>query len=234
MSSQQTTDRGLRILLGDDHVLMLGGIRSLLEPQFQVSGSATDGRQLVDEALRLQPDLVVLDVSMPRLNGFEAAAQIKVALPQTRLIFLSMHSNPMYLRKAQETGADAYVLKTGMANELLEAIRLVAYEGKRYVSPGFHKEVTAQFLNPSLATTREEEGLTARQREILQLVAEGRLNKEIAHELGISIKTVDFHKSRLMAKLGAHSTGDLVRIAVEQGFIPASTPRNGGKSEVPV
>lgn len=222
MHPQRTKVRNLRILLGDDHILMLSGVRSLLEPQFEVAGSATDGRQLVDEALRIRPNLVILDVSMPRLNGFEAAVQIKAALPKTKLIFLSMHSSPMYLRKALEIGADGYVLKTGMAEELLEAIRLIAYEGERYVSPGFHEKVAHAFLTSG--STREEEGLTARQREILQLVAEGHLNKEIAHELGISIKTVDFHKSRLMAKLGAHSTGDLVRIAVEHSLIPSSAP----------
>lgn len=210
-----------RILLADDHALVLNGVRTLLEPYCDVVGTASDGKALLDAALEVEPEMVVLDVSMPRLNGFEAARRIKEALPSTQLIFLSMHSNPLYLKKALEAGADGYVLKTGVAEELLDAIRAVS-DGGSYVSPGFPPETSDRHW--SHKTIREREDLTARQAEILQLIAEGRLSKEIAHSLGISLKTVEFHRTRLMARLGARSAAELVRLAVEGGLIPSSTP----------
>lgn len=210
----------LRILLGDDHPLVLNGIKALLEPHHEVVDCVPDGRQLVEAALRLQPDFVILDISMPLLNGLEAARQIGAALPATRLIFLSMHANPMYLRKAMELGARGYVLKAGVVEELLDAIRAVR-NGKVYVSPGFGQDVIDGLWNRSGGITRQAEELTDRQREILQLIAEGRLSKEIADTLGISIKTVDFHRARIMARLGAHTAAELVRLAVERGLIPA-------------
>ncbi len=220
------TARRLRVVLGDDHALMLNGTKALLEPYCDVVGTATDGRSLVDTALEATPDLVVLDVSMPQLNGLEAAQHIKESLPATKIIFLSMHMNPMYLRKALENGANGYVLKTGVVEELLEAIEQVM-QGETYISPGFGRDVTTALLNCSGKPSREETELTARQREILQLIAEGHPAKEIAHLVGISIKTVEFHRTRMMARVGAHSIGELVRIAMEQGLIPVTTPGIG-------
>lgn len=212
----------LRVLLGDDHPLLLTGIKALLERHYDVVGAVSDGRQLVDAALRLKPDLIVLDVSMPQLNGFEAAKLIRRFSPEVKLIFLSMHTNPMYLRKALSAGAGAYVVKTGLAEEILEAIaQLLA--GNVYVSPVFGHNVLNGFLSRSGKLSRENEGLTDRQREVLQLIAEGRLSKEIAHIVGISVKTVDFHRGRIMEKLGVHSIAELVRVAVEEGLIPSST-----------
>lgn len=220
----------LRVLIGDDHTLLLNGIEALLKPHYEVVGSVTDGRALVEAALRLHPDLVVLDVSMPQLNGFEAAKRIKESLPSVKLIFLSMHTHPMYLRKAIEAGANGYVLKTGVIEELLEAAGQVM-AGKTWFSPGFGPDVLADLLarrgKPAHAEVQE---LTGRQREILQLIVEGRLNKEIAHILGISIKTVDFHRGRMMARLGVHSTAELVRVAIEQGLIPPSASNAAGQS----
>lgn len=216
----------LRVMLGDDHTLILNGIKTLLEPHCDVVGTATDGRSLVHLALEAKPDLVVLDVSMPHLNGLDAALQIKAASPATKIIFLSMHTNPMYLRKALENGAQGYVLKTGVVEELLEAIQQVL-KGETYFSPGFGRDVTTTLLNCSGKPSREETELTARQREILQLIAEGHPAKEIAHLVGISIKTVEFHRTRMMARVGAHSIGELVRIAMEQGLIPVTTPGIG-------
>jgi DNA-binding NarL/FixJ family response regulator len=214
--------RRLRILLGDDHVLVLKGIKALLEPHYDVVGAVPDGRQLVDSALRLKPDFVILDISMPQLNGLEAAKQIKSSLPSAKLIFLSMHTNAMYLRKAFEAGASAYVLKTGVIDELPEALRQVL-DGKTYVSPGCGPKALNGLLGRSGKPSREEDKLTGRQLEVLQLIAEGEPSKEIAHLLGISIKTVDFHRGRIMARLGAHTVAEIVRIAIEQGLIPAST-----------
>jgi len=212
----------LRILLGDDHVLTLNGIKALLQARFDVVGTAAEGRHLVKLALSLKPDLVVQDVSMPQLNGLEAAKQIRAALPSAQIIFLTMHTNPLYLRKALEIGACGYVLKAGAAEELLDAIDQVL-KGGRYISPGFGHDVAESLWNRTGSLAREQPGLTSRQREILQLIAEGRMSKEIAHLLDISIKTVDFHRARIMTRLGAHSIAELVRIAVEQGLLPAST-----------
>ena len=212
------------VLIGDDHALILSGIQALLEKHYRVAGTARDGRQLVEAAKQLHPDVVILDLSMPELNGIEAAKQIHAALPAAKLIFLSMHANPAYLRKALEAGANGYVLKTGMMEELLDAIES-ALQGRTYFSPGFGQELIASLLDRSGRPARPAEDLTGRQLEILQLVAEGRLSKEIAHRLGISVKTVEFHRGRIMAKLGAHSMAEMVRLAVERGLIPPSMPR---------
>ena len=215
--------KGLRILLGDDHALTLRGIKALLETQFTVVGTATDGRRLVELALSLKPDLVVLDVSMPQLNGLEAAKQIHAALPLVKLIFLTMHTNPLYVRKAIEIGAGGYVLKTGAAEELLDAIQQVR-NGGTYESPGLGTGVIEYLKSRSGNAPPEGQELTSRQREILQLITEGYMGKEIAHILNISIKTVDFHRARIMLRLGAHSAAELVRLAVERGLIPAAAP----------
>lgn len=212
----------IRVLIADDHALMLNGIKSLLEDHFEVAGTASDGRELVDSALALKPDLVVLDVSMPQLNGVEAAKQIHAALPAAKLVFLSMHTTPIYVRKALEAGGSAYVLKAGATEELLEAIRQVL-AGNIYLSPALSRDVLPHLLNSAGGPSRENTELTDRQREILQLVAEGRMSKEIAHLLKISVKTVDFHRARIMSKLGAHSVAELVRLAVEEDLIPPST-----------
>ncbi len=214
--------RDPRVLLGDDHALVLSGIGSLLQSRYEVVGTAPDGRQLVQAAARLKPDFVVLDVSMPGLNGLEAAKQIRDCLPLAKLVFLSMHANPMYLRKAFDVGASAYVLKAGLVEELLEAMGQVA-RGNTYISPGFGQDVLQSFWNRSGKPSQQGEELTDRQREILQLIAEGRLSKQIADALGISIKTVEFHRGRIMARLGVHSIAESIRAAVEQGLIPART-----------
>ncbi len=212
----------LRVLIGDDHVLLLNGTKALLETEYDVVGTVTDGRQLVDAALRLRPDVVVLDVSMPHLNGLEAAKRIHAELPSAKLVFLSMHTNPVYLRKAVESGARAYVLKTGAAEELSIAIRH-ALNGDLYFSPGFGSDVIENIWTRNGEPSRQADDLTGRQREILQLIAEGLQGKEVAAILNISVKTVDFHRARIMARLGARSIAEMVRIGVEQGIIPAAT-----------
>jgi DNA-binding NarL/FixJ family response regulator len=207
-----------RILLGDDHSLIINGIRGLLESQYEVVGTADNGRSLVEAALKLTPDLVILDVSMPVLNGIDAAREIHRALPAAKLVFLSMHSSALYLRKALEAGASAYVLKSGASEELLAALEGVR-KGQTYVSPGFDREVLDEVRDWPQRPRRLAVDLTARQRQILQLIAEGKQNKEIAGILHTSTKTIEFHRSRLMTALGAHTVAELTRLAIQIGVI---------------
>ncbi|WP_263419846.1 response regulator [Terriglobus albidus] len=207
-----------RILLADDHSLVLDGIRRLLENQHHVIGSATDGQSLVREALRLRPEIVILDVTMPILNGIDAAREIRKTLPKTKLVFISMHANPVYLRKAIEAGGVAYVLKSGASEELLNAIQIVR-SGGRYFSPSLDRSIVTEVTESPEKPSQGVLDLTGRQRQILQLIAEGRQNKEIADTLYISVRTVEFHRARLMSRLGARSVADLTRFAVQEGMI---------------
>jgi DNA-binding NarL/FixJ family response regulator len=208
-----------RIVLGDDHALILDGIRTVLQVRYDVVGQAKDGRALVQTVERLKPDAVVLDISMPMLNGFEAATQIKKVLPTTKLIFLSQHLNPAYLKQALKLGASGYVLKSGATEELHQAVEAVLH-GQTYISPAFGHNVIDNLWNRSGEVSNESEGLTERQREILQLVVDGKANKEIADILHLSIKTIEFHRARLMSKLGVRSVAELTKVAIQQGLIP--------------
>jgi DNA-binding NarL/FixJ family response regulator len=210
----------LKVLLGDDHVLILDGLRAALQSNYEIVGVAKDGRTLVREAERLKPDFVIIDISMPVLNGFEAAKQIKENLPQAKLIFLSQHLNPAYLKQALRLGASGYVLKSGAIEELQQAIATVL-RGKTYITPAFGEEVIARLWNREGELSGETEGLTDRQREILQLIIEGRGNKEIAGVIHVSVKTVEFHRARIMAKLGVKSVAELTKVALQQGLIPS-------------
>lgn len=207
-----------RVLLGDDHVLILDGIRAALQPHHDVVGQAQDGKALVEAVQKLKPDLVILDIGMPVLNGFEAAKQIKQALPSTKLIFLSQHLNPAYLKHALKLGASGYVLKSGATEELQQAIA-AALRGKTYITPAFGEETITNLRNRSGQISGTAEELTDRQREILQLIIGGKVNKEIAEILHVSVKTVEFHRARLMAKLGAKTVAELAKVAIQQGFI---------------
>lgn len=211
-----------RILLADDHSFILEGVRRLLDVRYEVVGSADNGQALVEAAGRLAPDIVVLDISMPILNGIDAARQIKQALPAAKLVFLSMHSSGIYLRKALEAGASAYVLKSGASEELLKAIE-AALKGETYVSPGFDWNVIDSVRNWTDQPPRAVIELTGRQRQILQLIAEGKQNKEIAGLLNVSVKTIEFHRSRLMLKLGAHTVAELTRFAIQEGLIGSTS-----------
>ncbi len=208
----------MRILLADDHSLILTGIRQLLESRHEIVGTAEDGRALVRAAEVHKPDLIVLDISMPLLNGIDAATEVRARLPRTKFVFLTMHASPIYLRKAISAGALGYVLKSEAAEELLNAIENVR-TGRLYVSPGFDESVIANardWLNKPL---KKAVPLTERQRQILQMVAEGRQNKEIAEIVHISVKTVEFHRGRLMNKLGAHSVAELTKFAIQEGLV---------------
>jgi len=208
----------LRILLGDDHTLILEAIQKLLQSHYDVVGTADNGRDLVQAAILLAPDVVVLDIGMPILNGIDAAREIKQALPTTKLVFLSMLSTAIYLRKALQAGASAYVLKSAAFEELLTAIE-AARKGESFVSPGFGQDVLGDLHKRPDKTTRAVVELTSRQRQILQLVAEGKQNKEIADILSVSVKTVEFHRACLMSKLGAHTVAELTRFAIQEGLI---------------
>jgi DNA-binding NarL/FixJ family response regulator len=209
----------MRVLLGDDHALILDGLRAALQSQYDIVGVAKDGRALVQAAEKLKPELVIVDISMPLLNGFEAAKQIKESLPSAKLIFLSQHLNPAYLKHALKLGASGYVLKAGAIEELQKAISAVV-RGQTYITPAFGEDVIARLWNREGELSEESEGLTDRQREILQLIVEGRGNKEIADILHLSVKTIEFHRARIMAKLGVKTVAELTKIALQQGLIP--------------
>lgn len=205
-----------RILLADDHTLTLEGIRAVIDPHHEIVGMVTDGRALVDAALRLQPDLIVLDITMPLLNGIDAAVHIRKNLPGMKLLFLTMHVNPAYLEAALNAGGTGYVLKSAAREELLEAIDSVL-NGRIYVTPSLSKEHLERFTDPLRAAAALR--LSTREREILQLIAEGRAGKEIAFTLGISIKTVAFHRENIKRKLGLGTTAELTKHAIEQGLV---------------
>ena len=206
------------IVIADDHQLVLEGLKRVVECEGTVIGTVTNGRELVAMAETLKPDIILLDVAMPLLNGIEAARQIKASLPETKFIFVTMQLSREFIREAFEAGASGYVLKHAAASELGLAIRQVS-QGEFFVSP----TASERFLgyqaplnkDPSLLFT----ALTPRQREVLQLVAEGKSGKEIASLLFISVKTVEFHKKRLMEELNLGGTAELVRYAVEQGWV---------------
>jgi DNA-binding NarL/FixJ family response regulator len=206
-----------RILLADDHSIILAGIRSLLEGHYDVVGQVSDGRSLVDAALSLRPDLTILDVGMPLLNGIDAARQIKKEWPRAKLLFLSMHSSKVYVREAIEAGGLGYVLKSSAAEELRTAIQRVL-RGHTYLAKSFDSEVLETVQSSLRKPGRSSVQLTGRQREVLQLIAEGRVNKEIAAILKVSVKTVEFHRGRIMGKLGVHSVAGLIRWAVQAGL----------------
>jgi DNA-binding NarL/FixJ family response regulator len=208
-----------RVLMADDHSLILAGLRKLVEAECEVVGAVEDGRALVEAAQKLQPDLILLDISMPLLNGLDAARQITKLLPESKLIFLTMHASPTYATEAFQAGASGYLLKRSAAAELSLAIRHVL-QGQHYLTPLLTKDVLDSVLKPSTGARGKPAltGLTSRQREVLQLVAEGRGTKEIATILSVSVKTVEFHKSRIMQQLDIHTTADLTKYAITHGI----------------
>ena len=210
--------RRSRILLADDHGLILAGARSLLEAHYDVVGQLGDGRSLVAAALRLRPDLVILDISMPAMNGIDAAREIRKGWPEVKLLFLSMHSSPVYLREAMDAGGAGYVIKSAANEELRIAVERIL-NGQMYISAAFDRDVVERVQASMHVRARTSALLTFRQTEVLQLIAEGWGNKEIASLLNISVKTVEFHRGRIMAKLGAHNAADLIRYAFQSGML---------------
>lgn len=207
-----------RVLLADDHTLVLDGFRKLLEDRCEVVGAAEDGRTLLRMAQELQPDIVTLDISMPQLNGVDAARKLKKILPLTKLIFVTMHADPAYVNEAFKAGASGYLLKRSAGSELLQAIQSVM-DGQCYVTPLVAKGLVKSVVAGDNPTVPKDEPLTVRQREVLQLVAEGMTVKEIASTLNISPKTVEFHKSHIMTQLDLHTTAELTKYALVHGLI---------------
>jgi DNA-binding NarL/FixJ family response regulator len=206
-----TESKRARILLADDHSLVAAGLSKLLETEFDLLGSVGDGRALVAAAKKELPDVILLDISMPLLNGVEAARQLQTAVPEAKLIFVTVHSDSPYVVEAFRAGACGYVLKRSAASELVAAIHEVR-SGNLYVTP-----LIAKSALDGIMKVAEKRGplLSGRQREVLQLVAEGHSAKEIGDILKISAKTVEFHKGLIMKKLDLHSTAELTRYALE-------------------
>lgn len=207
----------IRILLADDHAVVRHGFRMILDAQsdMEVVGEVSNGREAVEAATEIQPDLVVMDVTMPELNGIEATRRIAAAAPRTRVLALSMHKDSVYVREILRAGARGYLLKDSGEGDLLTAVRAVA-KGEGYLSPAVSEAVLSDYRKH---VTNPIDLLTSREREVLQLIAEGKTNKDIAVALSLSVYTVEAHRGRIMEKLNLHSTGELVRFAVRNGVI---------------
>jgi len=212
----------VRILLADDHIVMRNGLRLLLErqPHLQVVGEAADGRQAVALCESANPDVVIMDIAMPNLNGIEAARQIVNRSPRTAIAILSMHSDESYVIRALKAGARAYLLKDSAEADLLAAVRALT-EGKSFFSPAISKILVEDYMRQLESRGAEDtyELLTNREREILQLLAEGRTNKEVANMLNLSLYTVETHRTHILQKLNLHSVPELILYAVRKGII---------------
>ena len=210
----------LRILLADDHALVRAGIRSLIEAVdgFTIVAEAGNGREAVGLAALHRPDVVVMDISMKEMNGIEAAAQIRAATPATRILILSMHVSEEFVQRAVDSGVSGYLVKDSVPMELRMAIEAVA-RGEVYLSPRIARHVVGRSRSGSGEATGSLESLTARQREVLQMIAEGRPTREVAFALKVSVKTIETHRAALMARLGIHDLAGLVIYAVRRGLV---------------
>lgn len=204
-----------RVLLADDHTIFLDALTKLLEPEFEVIGVVTDGRALVSQAPDLKPDVIVLDIGMPLLNGLDAGQQVKERRPETRLIFLTQNQDPNLAAEAFHRKASGYLLKNSAATELVTAIR-EAMRGRTYVSPLIAEAMLSRLSDPA---RKDRIDLTARQREVLQLLAEGKSMKEVGSILNVSTRTVEFHKQRIMELLDLKTNAELIRYAVKEGIV---------------
>ena len=214
--------RKIKVLLADDHKMIRAGLRLVLEqqPDISVAGEADDGRQAVSLAQELKPDVVVMDVGMPNLNGIEASLQIKEARPETAIVMLSMHSDEGYILRALRAGAAGYILKDSAEADLVGAVRAVA-EGKSFFSPKVSRILLEDYMRKLRKTGADDsyDLLSAREREILQLVAEGQSSKEIANLLNLSVYTVETHRGNIMQKLNLRGIPELILYAVRKGIV---------------
>jgi DNA-binding NarL/FixJ family response regulator len=214
----------IKVILADDHTVVRQGLRALLaaEEDIEIVAEAGDGRQAVQLVKKLMPNVAVMDIAMPHLNGLEATRQIARLVPQTKVLILSSYSDDEYVQQLTEAGAAGYLIKQTAANDLLKAIR-EANKGNAYFSPTIAKRLRDQcreaFVNGGQPSRRRSDNLTTREAEVLQLIAEGRANKQIAAELCISIKTVEKHRQQVMNKLGIHDVAGLTRHAIAKGII---------------
>jgi two-component system response regulator NreC len=213
---------GIRVLLAEDHTIVRKGLRSLLDGEagIEVIGEAEDGREAIEKVGQLLPDVVLMDIAMPGLNGLEATRRIKKRFPQVQVVILTVHANEEYIFQILRAGASGYVVKQAAPTELLSAIQ-AAYRGESFLSPSVSRTVIEEYIRRAEATAGEDsyDQLTDRQREILQLIAEGHSNREMAELLHISIKTVETHRAHLMDKLDLHSTAELTQYAIQKGVI---------------
>ncbi len=206
-----------RVMLADDHTILVEAFRKLLEPQYQVVGTAADGRALVETAPRLKPDVIVVDIAMPLMNGLEAGLRLRELMPSVKLIFLTMNEDPDLAVDAIRSGASGYLLKSSAASELMQAIQL-ALKGKSYVTPQIARGVQKAFIKGPRPKTRAK-SLTPRQREVVQLLAEGKSMKEVAEVLKVTPRTVAFHKYQVMEELSVKTTADLIQFAIKSKIL---------------
>jgi DNA-binding NarL/FixJ family response regulator len=206
-----------RIMLADDHTILLEAFRKLLEPRFEVVGMVSDGRALLDAAPKLKPDVIVVDVGMPLMNGLEAGLRLKETMPSAKIIFLTMNDDPDLAMNAMRSGASGYLLKRSAAAELIHAIHL-SLKGKSYVTPQIARGMEKAFINNPNPKDRAK-SLTPRQREVVQLLAEGKSMKEVASVLNVTPRTVAFHKYRVMEELNLQSTAELVQFAMKSRIL---------------
>ncbi len=212
-----SSSKKIRILLADDHAVVRQGFRMILaaQPDMEIVGEAGNGREAVELAEELKPDVVVMDVSMPELNGIEATRRIADSVPRARVLALSMHKDSVYVREMLRAGARGFLLKDAIDRDLLAAVRSVA-SGEGYLSPAVSEAVLSDYRRH---VTDPLDLLSSREREVLQMIAEGKTNKDIAAALELSVYTVDAHRGRIMEKLNLHSVGELVRFAVRKGLV---------------
>ncbi len=207
----------IRILLADDHAMVRKGFRLILEAQTDMSivGEAGNGREALEQAEKLHPDVIVMDVAMPELNGIEATRRLAATSPRSRVLALSMHKDSVYVREILRAGARGYLLKDSIDSDLVSAVRAVA-KGDGYLSPAVSDAVLTDYRRH---VTDPLDLLSSREREVLQMIAEGKTNKEVATALNLSVYTIDAHRGKIMEKLNLHSTGELVRFAVRNGLV---------------
>jgi DNA-binding NarL/FixJ family response regulator len=211
-----------KILLADDHAILLDAFRKILEPAYEIVAGVTDGHAMIEAAEKFKPEIIIADISMPRLNGLDAGERIKERLPKTKLIFLTMNEDPDLALEAMRRGAAGYVLKKSAVSELLEAIRQTL-ANRVYISPALAQEPAAVFVSAA-RTTRRARGLSLRQREVLQLLAEGRSMKEAAELLHVKPRTIAFHKYSMMEQLGIKTGAELVQHAMNLGLVARKDP----------
>jgi two-component system response regulator NreC len=214
---ERAAKKKIRILLADDHAMVRQGFRMILaaQPDMEIVAEAGNGREAVELATGLQPDVVVMDVAMPELNGIEATRRITDSSPRTRVLALSMYKDSVYVREILRAGARGFLLKDAIDRDLLAAVRAVA-AGEGYLSPSVSEAVLSDYRRH---VTDPLDLLSSREREVLQMIAEGKTNKDIATTLNLSVYTVDAHRGRIMEKLNLHSVGELVRFAVRKGLV---------------
>jgi len=215
--------KNLRILIADDHELVRRGAVGVLRSRrgWKIVGEAANGREAVEKTIKLKPDVAILDISMPELDGVEAVSQIREAVPETKVLVLTMHESDQIVKRALDAGANGYVLKSDLTEALPKAVKALA-EGKRFLTPKVSEIVLAGFLK-----TRSQQGeragvrTTPRETQIIRLLAEGRSNKEIAAQLGIAVRTVETHRAKIMLKLGLHSLAELIHYAIQHNIVSA-------------